>query len=478
MKITKIAIVLFLLTSPLFAQINFGITDTASAYKTEINIPLKILSKKNIRNYSFDLLYDESILKVKDIVKKNTLCDSWAWHISMKKIKGGVRISGNNWWTSIYGKGVLLYLKFSVIAKEGKSDLIFSKLKFNNTTSGISINNGIFLVYVKKTINFNKTGTGNGKILINNISYSLPKKITLLQGKTYKIKAIPDSKSNFISWQGDINSNLINYSLLVNNQKNISTEFQLKNVRIEAVIEPEGYGIINGLGFYSFGSEVVLVANPNSGKDFKNWTINDKVVCEKETYKFIANKNLTVKANFASYMFNISATPNPIDIGIVFGNGSYEENENIKIIARSNNKKWSFNNWTENGIFVSSDSVLNITVKENRNLVANFSLITNIDEETIPDEFFISAPYPNPFNPSTTFKFCLTNNSVVNLFVTNVTGQVVKKIIDYENMSRGVHKVNFSANNLASGVYFYFYEIKDLGLTEKKVKSGKLILIK
>jgi hypothetical protein len=62
--------------------------------------------------------------------------------------------------------------------------------------------------------------------------------------------------------------------------------------------------------------------------------------------------------------------------------------------------------------------------------------------------------YPNPFNPSTTIRFDLPEQSDVTLKVSNALGQEVR------TLSQGIHEAGvyharFDATGLASGVYFY-----------------------
>jgi uncharacterized repeat protein (TIGR02543 family) len=63
--------------------------------------------------------------------------------------------------------------------------------------------------------------------------------------------------------------------------------------------------------------------------------------------------------------------------------------------------------------------------------------------------------YPNPFNPTTTIEFDLPNASIVTIKVYNILGQEVASLFDHEEFTNGHQQVQFVANNLASGVYFY-----------------------
>lgn len=93
------------------------------------------------------------------------------------------------------------------------------------------------------------------------------------------------------------------------------------------------------------------------------------------------------------------------------------------------------------------------------------------EEEGIPENYSLDQNYPNPFNPSTTIKFRLPVNSFVSLKVYNVLGKEVATLVS-EEMFAGTYEVNFNADNLSSGVYFYKLE------SENFVKTNKMVLVK
>ena len=90
-------------------------------------------------------------------------------------------------------------------------------------------------------------------------------------------------------------------------------------------------------------------------------------------------------------------------------------------------------------------------------------------EPFLPSDYTLSQNYPNPFNPSTTIKYSLPKNSYVSLKIYDVLGKEVTVLVD-EEKAVGNYKVEFNANNLSSGVYFYriqageFVDIKKLVL--------------
>jgi hypothetical protein len=71
-----------------------------------------------------------------------------------------------------------------------------------------------------------------------------------------------------------------------------------------------------------------------------------------------------------------------------------------------------------------------------------------------PDKFSLNQNYPNPFNPSTTIEFQLPKETFVTLKVYNILGKEVASLVN-EQKAAGVHKINFDASVLPSGLYIY-----------------------
>jgi hypothetical protein len=111
-----------------------------------------------------------------------------------------------------------------------------------------------------------------------------------------------------------------------------------------------------------------------------------------------------------------------------------------------------------------------------------FDTDLTVDSNDLPNsletEFY--GNYPNPFNPSTTFKFHLAKESLVNLKVYNIRGQLIKRIVS-ANLPAGLHTVVWNGRdenekNVSSGIYFSTMEAEnDLG---DYTSVKKVILLK
>lgn len=95
---------------------------------------------------------------------------------------------------------------------------------------------------------------------------------------------------------------------------------------------------------------------------------------------------------------------------------------------------------------------------------------TGIDDQNFnqPGDFNLYQNYPNPFNPATTIEFYIPNAGVVNLSIYNILGEQVKTLINEERPA-GKHSIQFSANNLSGGIYFYKLQAGSFEETKKMI---------
>jgi serine protease AprX len=79
-------------------------------------------------------------------------------------------------------------------------------------------------------------------------------------------------------------------------------------------------------------------------------------------------------------------------------------------------------------------------------------LVTNLNETTVPEDFYLLQNYPNPFNPSTKIRFAVPEKSAVKLILFDILGREISTILN-EEIYPGVKEVELNGSNLASGVY-------------------------
>lgn len=70
----------------------------------------------------------------------------------------------------------------------------------------------------------------------------------------------------------------------------------------------------------------------------------------------------------------------------------------------------------------------------------------------LPQDFSLSQNYPNPFNPLTNIEYTIPEASFVQLKVYDILGKEVATLVN-EEQSAGTYRADFTAENLASGLY-------------------------
>ena len=125
-----------------------------------------------------------------------------------------------------------------------------------------------------------------------------------------------------------------NINLVLNaNKKDEVTEglnwngFTFKSISyscsVSASVNEENFGTVTGAGIYGYGEEATLVATPNEGYKFVNWTENDTIVSEEAEYTFVVTDNRNFVANFELLKYEVTLSVNDEEFGSVTGAGVY-----------------------------------------------------------------------------------------------------------------------------------------------------------
>ena len=101
-------------------------------------------------------------------------------------------------------------------------------------------------------------------------------------------------------------------------------------------------------------------------------------------------------------------------------------------------------------------------------------LIIGVNNSTslVPTSFALEQNYPNPFNPVTNIRYQIPNDKYVTIKVYNLIGKEIAALVN-EKKTPGIYNVNFDANNLSSGIYFY-----SLYTDGVKINTKRMVLIK
>jgi hypothetical protein len=91
-----------------------------------------------------------------------------------------------------------------------------------------------------------------------------------------------------------------------------------------------------------------------------------------------------------------------------------------------------------------------------------------------PDTYELSQNYPNPFNPTTKIAFSLPNSEKVTIEIFNITGRLVKKLVDNRSYDAGHYTISWDATNqhnssVATGMYYYVFKAGKFKAVRKMV---------
>ncbi len=145
--------------------------------------------------------------------------------------------------------------------------------------------------------------------------------------------------------------------------------------------------------------------------------------------------------------------------------------------TRNGGSSWEFENnsgATNTNVYLTSSDT-GYVCGSYGNLFKYQEALTGIGNYTneVPENYELHQNFPNPFNPTTTIKFGLPENSNITLTVYDITGRIINTLFNNEGLCAGTFKYTFDGSSLASGMYFY-----SLIVDGKLIDTKKMLLIK
>jgi hypothetical protein len=199
---------------------------------------------------------------------------------------------------------------------------------------------------------------------------------TYMNETQVQVAAAPQQGYIFVNWTEDNIevSDQSNFTFNISSDRVLVANFQLIDYLVTSSVSPSLAGIVLGSGTYSYGDLVDLAAVSESGYQFLNWSEDGVMVSTEEFYSFILSEDRNLVANFELIDYVIETSSFPAEGGTISAEGTYNYDSIVHFVATPN-LGYTFSNWTEDDIELSSIPELNVTVKKNRNIVANFDLI-------------------------------------------------------------------------------------------------------
>ena len=128
---------------------------------------------------------------------------------------------------------------------------------------------------------------------------------------------------------------------------------------------------------------------------------------------------------------------------------TYDGNNNMIEQLKEN---WDSSNWVNNWKEINS-----------------YIPLTGVEQLTDGIKAYsLSNNYPNPFNPSTKISYSINELSFVTLIVYDVLGNEIETIVNEEKPA-GSYEIEFNADALTSGIYFYKLTAGSFAETKKMI---------
>jgi hypothetical protein len=136
------------------------------------------------------------------------------------------------------------------------------------------------------------------------------------------------------------------------------------------------------------------------------------------------------------------------------GNSIFSAYDSVNAnITTYTDQNYDLNAGTEYRVFAKNS----LTQSDSSNSVYFIGTTSTNENSILPMEFSLSQNFPNPFNPTTLISFAVPKSVVgemVTLIVYDILGNEVTTLAN-ESKVAGYYSIQFNAQNLSSGVYFY-----------------------
>ena len=195
-------------------------------------------------------------------------------------------------------------------------------------------------------------------------------------GVSATVIATTNAGYNFVNWTEGTNevSTAPSYTFTVTGSRDLVANFSLAtgstNPVITVVGSPLAGGFVSGDGTYTNGDSVYLYAAAEAGYAFVNWTENGTPITTWNYYSFMAETNRSFVAHFAPAV-TITTSASSTN-GTTGGDGEFPTGASVGVVAAPATG-FTFVNWTEDGVPVSSNAGYTFTAGTNRTLVAHFA---------------------------------------------------------------------------------------------------------
>lgn len=205
-------------------------------------------------------------------------------------------------------------------------------------------------------------------------------------GSSVTLVAAANSGYVFANWTegASVVSSSPNYTFLAHASRTLTANFIVVGTGkvITATASPASAGSTTGSGEYAVGASASVAVTANPGYKFSKWTVNGASVGTTSNYTFTVSTNCALVAKF-KVVYTLAVSGEPANGGEVDADKAYDPGD-PSVMKAIPAPGWSFVNWTQNGVPVSTDPQYQYTVNANRVLVGHFAQGYRIDTAVDP----------------------------------------------------------------------------------------------
>jgi hypothetical protein len=197
------------------------------------------------------------------------------------------------------------------------------------------------------------------------------------RGANVTLTATPADGYHFVNWTDNgkvvATSTSLTFAIDVNHSL-VANFSNLPQWNITTSASPAEGGTTRGGGIVDDDSGVTVVAAPNAGYSFVNWSEGGTAVSNSASYAFPATADRTLMANFiVTPTFAVSVSATPVAGGTVSGGGNYPSSASATVVAVAS-PGYVFAGWKVGSTLVGSPASYTFTITSNKALVADFVL--------------------------------------------------------------------------------------------------------
>ena len=214
----------------------------------------------------------------------------------------------------------------------------------------------------------------------------------IVDGTTVSVEALADSGYHFKEWTDSGAPSTTSRDIVMNDSKSIEARFEVDapdkfQVTYEAI--PNGSATMEGAGTYNDGDTCTIKVNVSPG-----YTLNEVLVDgvkitlnSNNQYSFVVEKNIkvTIKCYYVAVSIYNTLTVKTEDEGVAQGGVGINKESNLGVetaefedgtvatIHATAAEGYSFGGWWKDGVKVSDDVTLSVTVDADKTYIAKFT---------------------------------------------------------------------------------------------------------